>query len=596
MNRTNPFEHAEPLFTLGPYRALESVAATALTRVFYALDDDGQAFALHIARSELQEDPEFRRAWVDAMEQHPSNVVHGGARVSWRAHPWRDGWTVAALVRRLRSSGQQTMNPLLALTVCARVARELDLLRAAGVVHGRVGPDSVLITPEGDIVLLGHPAPLSYTSPTLLAERTPARVARMPLEQAEVRELTAATDTWQLAMLATELLIGSNPLVRRTVRKTEEALLLGVDAKHLAVLPSGMSDYLLEALATDAEDRPTTALGLTYEALGARIGGPVEAEDLAEVMAASFSSGPTLVPLRRASDRLGLESIIATLQRLDRADSRVAAPPAAPPATPVPPVTHPDPAPPPPQRTRWAEAAALVGLLGVCVAGGWWMGQARPHAPTVPLGLAAPTLTESEPEASEPPGTRPPAVVADLAEEAEAPPAAVRVTPLVVSRPTVVVERPQPAPVPLPTEEPAAVEASEVVETDGAVEAEEAVDADEPVAPAMTALTETADPPDETPAPDLWTGRWEGTSNGRPMSLDLVVLDGVASGTAYVTAGSQFINGPVTGQLANGTIELNFSSGGRAMTFSGQTAPQSMSGDVLVGGRNRGDWSLSKAN
>jgi hypothetical protein len=308
-------------------------------------------------------------------------------------------------------------------------------------------------------------------------------------------------------------------------------------------------------------------------------------------MAATFSSKPQVVPLRRATDRLGLEAIVSTLQRLERSESLtqkasvVPAPPPPQPAAVEPPAQTPDADPP---RSRWLEATALAGLLGIAVLGGWWMGQ--PHTTTVQPEPAQPTA-KAEPVPTAP--TQPTLeVIAPADVDEPEPELVVQPGPTPVARPAAV----QPTPlapvkkVVAPVEEEASEEVVAAEEVEEAVAVDEIEDLEEAVAVVVE------DPVDEAPAPDLWSGRWEGTSNGRPLSADLVVVNGSVSGTATVSAGAQYLTGPVTGRVSGGAVELNFSSGGREMTFSGATTQQTMSGDVLVSGRNRGDWSLSKAN
>ena len=98
------------------------------------------------------------------------------------------------LSERLRSIGKK--NPVDAVRTALRVADALATLHEAGGAHGRLHPDTVLLTPEHGVeplVLFGAPGPREYWPPDCSVTEPPS----------------VLTDTWATGALLFHMLTGN---------------------------------------------------------------------------------------------------------------------------------------------------------------------------------------------------------------------------------------------------------------------------------------------------------------------------------------------------------------------------------------------------
>jgi serine/threonine protein kinase len=170
--------------------------------------------ALKVLRGELARDAEFAAA-VRAQSRALAKAAHVLRGVQ-RVHESGDTetgqlfvvleWVEGATLHDVLQAGGALAAPT-ALRVAIRVGEALEALHHNGLVHGRLGPDSVVMVKDGErIRLVGTELAAAY--------RTPAgrRVHdRFPLgspapEAAERGEATEATDVYALGMLLQQLL------------------------------------------------------------------------------------------------------------------------------------------------------------------------------------------------------------------------------------------------------------------------------------------------------------------------------------------------------------------------------------------------------
>jgi hypothetical protein len=250
----------------------------------------------------------------------------------------------------------------------------------------------------------------------------------------------------------------------------------------------------------------------------------------------------------------------------------------------------------------WARLGIAVAVLGGIALASWGFSLTVPEPD--PVVQDAPAVEPSAPVAPEPP-------VADAGTDAvETPaPGADAVPPTLQVQPPSERIRPEStreAPIreaptreavpreatgPTPEPDPDAVTAEAPVEEPAVVEAPAVVDAEEPAEPE----------PVEPAAPDYshLSGSWSGTSNGRPLTLEITVsADGRVSGKSTVRLGAQWVVTPVSGRITGdqdgARITLNELEGRRPNTWSGTLNGGSLSGSLTADGASRGSWSASK--
>ena len=196
-----------------------------------------------------------------AVSAHP-NVV-----TLYRSFRAPDGTTVlvlepaaGSLAARVAASGARSPRAAVAITVA--VAGGLETAHRAGLRHGALSPDTVLITRFGTPVIGG----LGLAAEPGRGADPDGHVAPEMLEGAPV---TPATDVYGLAATLYHLLTGQPAFVRRpdesAAALTLRILRDPVPALDPATVPVRLGDVLLRALAKDARQRPASAATLAQQ-------------------------------------------------------------------------------------------------------------------------------------------------------------------------------------------------------------------------------------------------------------------------------------------------------------------------------------------
>jgi serine/threonine protein kinase len=202
----------------GRYR-VNAVSSVSRDVVVYTAEDVryGRPIALKVLRDECASDSQFvaavrGQAGTMAMFAH---VLRGVARVYecdatdsgelFAALEWTEGTTVREV---LDTCG--ALAPATALRVAIRVGEALEALHHHQIVHGQLGPDSVLMVTDSDgverVKLLGVELTAAYRTPIGLGLRDALPPAYRAPEQIERGETTESTDVYALGMLLRELL------------------------------------------------------------------------------------------------------------------------------------------------------------------------------------------------------------------------------------------------------------------------------------------------------------------------------------------------------------------------------------------------------
>jgi serine/threonine-protein kinase len=200
--------------------------------VVYRAEDTrhGRPIALKVLRGELARDAEFVAA-VRAQSRvlaRSAHVLRGVQRV-YESGDTETGqpfvaleWVEGATLGKVLDAGGALASAT-ALRVAIRIGEALEALHHNGLVHGRLGPDSVVMVRDGErIRLLGAELAAAYRTPIGRRAHDPLALAYPAPEQAERGEATEATDVYALGMLLRQLLTagkGDHPPLSSTIQR-----------------------------------------------------------------------------------------------------------------------------------------------------------------------------------------------------------------------------------------------------------------------------------------------------------------------------------------------------------------------------------------
>ncbi|MEU3949466.1 protein kinase [Streptomyces sp. NPDC029526] len=266
-----PLQDEDPR-TVGEYRLAARLGAGGMGRVYLAHTHGGRPVAVKVVRSELADDPTFRRRF--AREVGAARTVKGAytaelidadpeAVPPWLATLYVPGPSLTEAVAR---RGPLPETAVLWLT--AGIAEALQAIHGAGIVHRDLKPSNVLLASDGPRVIdFGIARAVDATAHTATGA-TIGTPHFMAPEQASGGEVSAATDVFALAQTAAfaalgRPLYGDGPAVSVLYRIVHSA-------PDLSELPDRLRGLLARCLVETPEDRPTPAEVVAFcrEALG----------------------------------------------------------------------------------------------------------------------------------------------------------------------------------------------------------------------------------------------------------------------------------------------------------------------------------------
>jgi len=195
---------------------VNAVSAVHRDVAIYSAEDvrHGRSIALKVLRDDFARDSKF----ADAVRSQASalavsgHVLRGVQRVLecgvtdpgqlFVALEWVEG----ATLREVLDAGGALDVPT-ALRIAIRVGEALEALHHNRIVHGQLGPDSVLMVTDGErIRLVGTELTAAYRTPLGLRLRDDFSLAYRAPEQVERGETTEASDVYALGALLRQLL------------------------------------------------------------------------------------------------------------------------------------------------------------------------------------------------------------------------------------------------------------------------------------------------------------------------------------------------------------------------------------------------------
>jgi serine/threonine protein kinase len=161
---------------------------------------------------------------------------------------------------RLRGPTPMTGPDVLALGV--RLAGALESAHRAGVVHGDLRPDDMMLTPEGE-PLLADFGLVTLVRPNASGVTDPQELAHVPPEVLDGQAATPATDIYALASALYTLLAGEPAYVRHSdtsvvpvIKRIASDPLPDLSAKGV---PASVADVVSKAMSKNPQDRYKSA-------------------------------------------------------------------------------------------------------------------------------------------------------------------------------------------------------------------------------------------------------------------------------------------------------------------------------------------------
>ena len=229
-------DRAPDLGTLASYHLLERIGAGALGEVFRARDTrHGRTVAVKRIPTVLAAD-DARRASLEQAAARLTAVTHPGVAMLYECASEDGQWFLAqefvAGQPLLLVLGGHPIHPRRAVDLALELAEALAALHEAGLVHGDVRPESVMVTQKGHAKLLDAglgaftgAGAVRATAPARLGSLTPDTlpvVRALSPEEAMGEGGDARADLFGLGVVLYEMLTGQPPFDKPTA---DEALL-----------------------------------------------------------------------------------------------------------------------------------------------------------------------------------------------------------------------------------------------------------------------------------------------------------------------------------------------------------------------------------
>ncbi|MEV0981318.1 ABC transporter substrate-binding protein [Streptomyces sp. NPDC049915] len=296
---------------VGRYRILARLGAGGMGRVFLGRSTSGRMVAVKVVRSELAEDPEFRRRFAREVDAARRVTGFFTAAVVDAEPEGSPAWLATAYVpgipldEAVRVHGAWPRRSLLVLG--AGLAEALEAIHGTGLIHRDLKPSNVLLAADGPRVIdfgISLATEASVLTQTGMVIGTPGF---MSPEQVTGRAIGAASDVFSLGAVLAYAGTGAAPFGAGSPHSVNFRAVY--EQPDLGGLPAG-TDFVARLLEKDPVRRPTVPellaefAQLLTEGDGHASGGPLpkETDWLPEAVALALTERNTATPPLRPAD------------------------------------------------------------------------------------------------------------------------------------------------------------------------------------------------------------------------------------------------------------------------------------------------------
>jgi len=264
------------------YNLLEQIGEGGIGELHRARDTKvGRTVALKLVSPAITADPDrLQRLMRDARMM--TVLSHPNIATLWDVGE-SDGQTYlayefAAGRSLLEEAGGGPMNPRRALDLAVQIADGVADAHSAGVIHGDLRPDTIIVTDKGNAKILdfglapwtrgGLLRASAAKNPDALPPESSAVLAYLSPEQAIGSAVDPRTDIFSIGTLTYEMVTGRNPFVAPTAAATLMNVMQGkfTPASELnPAVPPELDAILAHALAPDLARRQQSAAALAAE-------------------------------------------------------------------------------------------------------------------------------------------------------------------------------------------------------------------------------------------------------------------------------------------------------------------------------------------
>ena len=261
-----PLGTGDPL-RLGPYRLIGVLGSGGMGKVYLGRDGAGLPAALKVLRSELAHDPHLAQRFVREAQTARAVGSGGVARVldaqtepggpgaggqPWIATEFLAGPTLEDAVARF---GPFDVNGVRALG--ASLARTLQNVHAAGLVHRDLKPPNIVLTSSGPRVIDFGIARPEHGLTLTTTGQAPVTPGYGPPEQVLGRRVGPAADVFAFGAVLVHAATGRRAFSGDHVAAVQYEVVHG--EPRLDGLPPDLHAYLAACLAKDPAERPVPA-------------------------------------------------------------------------------------------------------------------------------------------------------------------------------------------------------------------------------------------------------------------------------------------------------------------------------------------------
>ncbi len=282
----------------GRYELTSHLAGGGMGEVWRARDTVlGRAVAVKLLRREYVEQESFRVRFR-AEAKHAASTNHQNIA---QIYDYGEAAGIAYLVMELVPG--EPLSTLLAreeqlstsqtVEIIAQTAEGLQAAHDIGLVHRDVKPGNILLTPQGEVRITDFG--ISRTGADLALTKTGEVMGTaqyLSPEQALGKVATAASDTYALAVVAYESLVGRRPFDAESPVATALAHIKNPVPALPENIPAAVAHLVLLGLAKDPTERPAT-VSLFGQSLRQALSGEIDLSSLAGPPGlSSAESGP----------------------------------------------------------------------------------------------------------------------------------------------------------------------------------------------------------------------------------------------------------------------------------------------------------------